>query len=105
MKITEQIPVGKENAISSKELETLTGLTKRQIKKAVRDARINNVLICSGQTGYYTPADMNELMNWYIPANKRVKDSFMPLKHARAILKAAGINLDKGSANGKEKNK
>ncbi len=54
---------GKENAIVSKQLKGLTGKDRFGIYRAVSRLRKEGVPICSGNTGYYYPADRSEVID------------------------------------------
>ena len=59
MDITKYIPIGKENAITTKELMNITGMTMRKLRQAINDARISGAVILTDlKTGYWLP-DLN----------------------------------------------
>lgn len=52
----DMIPVGRENAISRAELCIMTGMTDRQMRKAIHDLRRNHcILNVQDGSGYFRP--------------------------------------------------
>ena len=47
------IPIGKENAISQRNLALASGLSKRRVKRCIEEARQRGNPICSGDCGYW----------------------------------------------------
>lgn len=59
--IYELLNVGADNAKTTQELADVLGIDARDVRKAVRNERLQGVPICSDKSGYYLPADENEL--------------------------------------------
>lgn len=59
MKITDFIPVGRDNAIARKTLVALTGLSDRRLREMIEAARLSGEVICNLQQGdgYFRPDD------------------------------------------------
>lgn len=59
--IWERLGVGEENATTTKELKDWVG-TVREVREQVRKERLEGYLICSGQSGYYLPQTVSDVM-------------------------------------------
>lgn len=57
--IAELLREGAENATSLQELERLTGLDSRRVRRAIQQERLQGVPILS-EFGYYLPANLEE---------------------------------------------
>lgn len=89
--ILNYILVGKENAITRKELEIKTGMTDRQVREAIAEAR-RDVTILNDQDGkgYYVPVygiDNDRVKRYVKQEEARAKSIFCNLKGAREFLK------------------
>lgn len=85
MNIADYIPKGKENAVTRTYLSSLTGLSKREIERAVQDARFNSVPIISDNlTGYYIATCQQDIDMFYESMRRRGLNTF---KTARAVKK------------------
>ncbi|MBR6171566.1 MAG: hypothetical protein IKQ49_00110 [Eubacterium sp.] len=60
--IWELLGAGEENAVTMKELKN-RGWTEREIRERIRQERFEGHLICSGQSGYYLPQTVSDVMN------------------------------------------
>lgn len=61
MNISDYIPFGKDNAISRKKLEKVTGLSDRDIREEIAMARRNTVILnLSNGQGYFQPIEGKE---------------------------------------------
>lgn len=62
IQIEDYIPVGKENAISRRDLEKLTGLDDRQNRILILKARKKKIpILASERGGYYISYDIDEI--------------------------------------------
>lgn len=52
---------GKENAVTSPDLEAMFGMKGSEIRKTINRLRSDGKPICSGQTGYYYAASTEEI--------------------------------------------
>lgn len=72
------IGIGRENAISQKDLSTCTGLSAREVRKAVEVARSERgALIASDEAWYYFVATEAELKRSRIHTGKRALRPFI----------------------------
>lgn len=94
MDIIEMIPAGKDNAISMRDIGILCGLSDREVRKAILDARYNGKIICSYERGYYLPEHDTDILAWYKMAKARGLATLKSLKYARQHLKDNGIDPD-----------
>ena len=93
--ILDLIPKGKENKISSSELEALTGATPRTLKAAISRLRQSGVFICSSvySGGYYQPKNKQELAAWVNTETMRINTHNAAIAPAKKHLKG-GIVTD-----------
>lgn len=93
MNILDFIPVGKNNAITGKELQNITGLDGRSIKQQIANARIKGSVICSSlngsRGGYFIPSCPSEAIEY-------VRTEQCRINSARVALKAAEIYVSGG---------
>jgi len=98
MRILEVLPMGKENAIPSRELADLCGYKHiRELQKDIETLRINGEVIastCQNGGGYFRPANESELREYISTVESRAKNSFRSLKSARRALR----DLEKNDA-------
>ncbi|MGF7002438.1 hypothetical protein M2149_000814 [Lachnospiraceae bacterium PFB1-21] len=100
MDILNHIPTGRENAVSRGYLSAVTGLSDRNIRQLIHDAR-RRIPIINAQEGegYYIP-DMNtedgknELLRWYRQERSRLKSIGYATTAARRTLKNCGVSVD-----------
>ncbi len=93
MNILDFIPVGKNNAITGKELQNITGLDGRSIKQQIANARIKGSVICSSldgsRGGYFIPSCPGEAVEY-------VRIEQCRINSAKEALKAAEIYVSGG---------
>lgn len=93
MNILDFIPVGKNNAITGKELQNITGLDGRSVKQQIANARIRGSVICSilnsNSGGYFIPTCPVE-------AAEYVRTEQCRINSAKEALKAAEIYVSGG---------
>jgi hypothetical protein len=89
MDIMTYIPMGKENAISRRELVYLTMLPDRQVRKLIQAARDQGEVILNDQDGkgYYTSDDLVELRRQYNTNRRRALSILRQQKHIRRRLR------------------
>ncbi|MDE5583239.1 MAG: hypothetical protein K2J08_06020 [Ruminococcus sp.] len=91
--IIDFIPVGKNNAITGKELQNITGLDGRSVKQQIANARIRGAVICASLNGdgggYFIPSCPSE-------ATEYVRTEQCRINSAKAALKAAEIYVSDG---------
>ncbi len=77
---------GKSNAISSKRLIKLNGLTERELRKVVEIIRRSGVCVISDESGYYFPETRNELEKYIKRTRKMASSIFDTLETAQKKL-------------------
>ena len=87
--IMQQLPVGKENAISSEALAELLHYTsKRELQAHIAKERKAGAVILSTTTGgYYQSNNRDEIAEFVRTLEKRAKNTMNALKSARKYLK------------------
>ena len=92
MNIERFIPEGKENAISREVLATRLGLTDRQTRKLIEEARDRGELICNDGDGegYYLACDLGQIERQYRKDRARALSVLKRLKTMRTMLRDAG---------------
>ena len=86
------IPFGRRNAISREALAKKLGMSDRQMRKAVEEARGEGLIIlceCNGR-GYYQSNDLDEINYQYNQDTSRAMAILKRRKPMRELLKAAG---------------
>lgn len=76
MNISDYIPFGKDNAISRKKLEKVTGLSDRDIREEIAMARRNTVILNLHGQGYFQPIEGEEdelVIKYYKQESSRLK--------------------------------
>ena len=81
------LPKGKENGIKNEDLQRLLKTDCRGVSHQIQKARLNGALICSGNAGYYLPADQEEVKEFYNIMRARCLSLLTALKPAAAYLK------------------
>lgn len=88
MNITNYIPKGKENAITRKDLCKITGLSDRNVRERISQARRETVIInLQNGKGYYQPTEAAEIEQFVRQETARLKSIGWSLKAARNALK------------------
>lgn len=79
MDIKDFIPRGKENAISREMLRTLTGCSDREIRKMIREARLNHegsfILSSSDVSGYWLSDNLTEVRAFLLETYNRAENT------------------------------
>ena len=74
MDILEYIPFGRDNAIKRKNLRDLTGLSDRDMRRAIELARKETPIInLQDGRGYYRPDDRDDLQRYVLQEQARAK--------------------------------
>lgn len=81
------IPHGEEHAVKLRDLVNLTGLSGREVYKAVESLRRQGNVICATDAGYFRPTNKDELRRYIRRANARVRSESILLHPARKLLK------------------
>ncbi len=89
--IFEMLPEGCENAISRRNLMTVLGMSDRSLRLAIAAERRAGALIlsstCVDGSGYYRPANAEEIARFVSSMERRAKSTFAAVSEARKILK------------------
>lgn len=93
LKYYDDIPIGRENAATKKQLMTRWNMSERQVRKIISDLRADDqgdtfVIVSSstnGTPGYYKTADWEEIKKYERETLNRGKHTFRPLKKIRKV--------------------
>ena len=85
--ILSAIGEGQKNAVHLSELIRISGMTDRELRKTIEYLRRQGVVIISGNSGYYFPADETELSEYVRKEEHRARSVFYTLHHARKLLR------------------
>ena len=94
-RLANAIPFGRRNAISREALAAKLGMSDRQMRKAIEEARNEGIIIlceCNGR-GYYQSGDLNEIHTQYIQDTNRAMAILKRRKPMRDLLKQAGRSV------------
>lgn len=98
--IIDFIPEGYENAISRKNLCTLTGLSDREVRNLIEEARRNTIIISNNDgSGYWlypqkpSKKDKELLYKYVKQQESRAKSIFYALKPARKLIKEGAEDI------------
>ena len=87
--LTDHIPVGQRDAISAEALSHLLNMDKRDLRRAVEDARRDNILICGDNHGYYFAANDAEIGSYVHRVRGRIRTGCVCLAPFLRQLKEA----------------
>ncbi len=85
--LLELLPIGKENGINNEDLQKILQTDCRGVSHQIQKARLDGALICSGNAGYYLPADGEEVKEFYRIMRARCLSFMAALKPAAKYLK------------------
>lgn len=86
------IPAGQAEAVSMAYLARLFGISKRELRKEIEDARKAGNLICSCDKGYFMPQTEPEIMDYARRVKARIRTGALCLApFLREIRRAEGI--------------
>lgn len=71
--LTDHIPAGHDDAISAEDLSKLMNMDKRDLRRAVENARRAGILICGDGHGYYFPETFEEMVAYIHRVKSRIK--------------------------------
>ncbi|MDE6762561.1 MAG: hypothetical protein K2J73_02650 [Oscillospiraceae bacterium] len=90
------IPVGQKNALPMSELAKRIGISQREARKAIFNARCKGEIICStcgeNTSGYYRPASVSEALPYIKLQESRIASSKAALKSTKRFVEAGGGN-------------
>lgn len=87
------IGTGEDNSISLTNLSIMCGREPREVKHLVQQARLDGVLICSTENGYFYPQDIEDIERFYKRFRSSAITTLTVIKHARQELIKNGIDL------------
>lgn len=96
----EELPTGKENAVTYDDLREMWNKDKRQVRRILHDLSLydngdNYVLIRSGKTrGFYKTDDLDEIAAYRKECLNKGRSVFAPVKKCNRVLNAGGGQLE-----------
>lgn len=88
--ITDFIPKGRANAISSKELKALIGIDERTVRQNIASTRLKGVVICSildgNSGGYFLPESPEEAVEYVRTERARIRSAKRALQGAEKYI-------------------
>ena len=94
--LTDYLSVGKQNAITAKDLARLLGWNERDVTITINALRKQGELICSStQSGFWLPADDRDIEQFVRGMQGRIKDMQKAMKPAIEYLKYGGGDIDR----------
>lgn len=94
MMIEDIIKRGEGNAISTKDLTALTGLTERELRKRIETLRRQRVYIISSTKGYYMPANLAELDKYIQRESRRAKSTLFTLREFKKLRREIALRAE-----------
>lgn len=92
----EDIPVGAENAITRAALCSKWGVCDRDVREIIARLRAEDngdkyvIVSHSNGRGYYRTDNPEQIRHFYRETMNRARNTFLPLKKVRRLLKEAG---------------
>lgn len=90
--VIEYVPMGKRNAIATSELAKRIGISQREARKAVFNARCKGEIICStcgeNASGYYRPTSVEEIRPYIRLQESRIRSAQEALRSAKSFIEA-----------------
>lgn len=94
LNIVNLIPYGKANAISRVSLRNITGLSDRNVRHLIAEARTDTIILTvDNGKGYFRPTkdELEEIQVWLKKETARANSTFKSIESAREILKGGNI--------------
>ena len=88
----EMIPVGRENAISRRDLCRITGLSDRQVRREIAQLRLQDfdddmvIVSTSRGRGYYLTDNIGDIVTYIADMSARIRSIVHEIAHARAVV-------------------
>lgn len=79
---------GEDNAVSSTALQAVTGLTDRELRKAIEHLRRAGHVIASCDRGYFIPETLAEVRAHILKESRRARSIFFTLRSAKLLERA-----------------
>lgn len=98
----DDIPIGREHAITRMALRIRWGCTDRMMRRTIADLRAEDngddyvIVSYSSGKGYYRTDNPDEIRHFINEQSKRARSTFRPLAKARRVLKRLEVNTDGG---------
>ena len=89
--ITEYMPQGEENAVTSSELAKLLECTERDVSREINRLRKDGEIICSCGSGYFLPATDYDIKKFVRQMQSRIKDIKKATESAKKYLTEKGL--------------
>lgn len=86
-KILAAIGYGADAAVPSRELQAITGLNERELRKLIETLRRQGHVIISCNSGYFFPETLEEVQTFINKESHRARSVFYTLKSARKLAK------------------
>lgn len=80
------IPDGEDNAKSMRELSRECGVSPREVRKIIENARRDGMIIASSDSGYFIPSCEEELNAFYIRTMYRINTTLDTLRPVEEIV-------------------
>lgn len=96
----DDIPIGRENAITRAELAHKWGVSDRMARNMIAELRAEDngdgmiIVAYSSGKGYYRTDNPAEIDHFIKEMSKRARNTFAPLRKARRVLKESGARAD-----------
>ncbi len=84
------IPYGKAHGVRRRDLAEQWHIDTRSVSRIIAAMRNSGMIIASGDNGYYRPANLDELAEYYFMNNARAQSLLKSLKATRQELKRSG---------------
>ena len=96
-RVLSQLRDGAVNGVHLRDLERLTGLNDRELRRSIEYIRWHGVVILSGMQGYYLPVGLQEVRAYMRREERRAKSTFFTLKATRKLEKRlSGQGAERG---------
>lgn len=86
-KLLAAIGKGEEAATPSRELQAITGLSERELRKLIETLRRKGHVIISSNAGYFFPETLEEIQTFINKESHRARSVFYTLRSARELAK------------------
>lgn len=77
---------GEENALTARDLATITGHSVREITAQIARERQAGAVILSSGKGYFLPSSEKEILHFVRTMDSRAKQIFLATKSAKSML-------------------
>lgn len=88
------MPTGRENGVSMRYIAQMTGMSEREVRSAVNEARLAGHMIVGDDCGYYVAGSVEELVVYFFRLRKHAKTTQSILRKVKRGLKDRGVDPD-----------